>query len=98
MSQPTYAYNPIAWSSVDESMSAANARIRANLDRLESDINAHIAAWTDEARRVYDEHRAKWNAAAGLLPGKLAAVVAASTNIRGILDRTTQQATYTMGG
>jgi uncharacterized protein YukE len=98
MSQPTYAYDRIRWSSIDENMTAANAKIRENLTTLEENINAHLAAWDDEARATYESRRKAWNAAAAQLPVRLDAVVVASGNIRDIYDRTTQHATDIMGG
>jgi uncharacterized protein YukE len=94
----TYSYTAAPWIAVEENMQAAQQQLRTQLDKLESDINAHVAEWNDEAKDLYFQRKQEWNALAAQLPVKLGAVVTASAGMRDVLNRATQNATGVFGG
>ena len=60
----TYTVNMNAVSSVAEEMGTIASQIQSLIEELDSSTQSSLAEWTSTARDVYNQARAKWDAAA----------------------------------
>jgi uncharacterized protein YukE len=85
MSQPTYTFSGGTNNGVAAEMMDANVRIKAELDRLHSDLQASLRLWqTPTSKAQYESRKARWDAAANQMPVSLEI---ASTTLQSITQR-----------
>jgi uncharacterized protein YukE len=92
---PSYSYNENLLVEIEQNMNAESRALRSQLDNLERGINSHLAEWNDEAKELYFQSKAQWNAQAAELPIKLAAVQQAVGGVRDVLTNATRNAIRT---
>jgi WXG100 family type VII secretion target len=89
MSQPTYTYSGGINNSVAAEMMDANTRIKAELDQMNSDLQASLRAWqTPTSKAQYEAHKARWDAAANAMPQSLQVASQTLQNITVRLNNT----------
>lgn len=85
MSQPTYTYSGGINNSVSAEMMDANARVKAELDQMHSDLQASLRLWqTPTSKAQYEARKTRWDAAANAMPQSLAV---ASNTLQSITNR-----------
>lgn len=82
MSQPTYTFSVGTNNNVAAEMMDANVRVKAELDRLHSDLQASLRLWqTPTSKAQYEARKKRWDTAANQMPASLEIASIALQNI-----------------